>query len=41
MQMMDRDQLQQVIQNIRELNREIQHLVDQLFQVAEYIEVRQ
>lgn len=38
MQMMDRDQLQQVIQNIRELNREIQHLVDQLFQVAEYIE---
>jgi diguanylate cyclase len=27
-----------LIQQIRELNREIQHLIDQLFQVAEYIE---
>ncbi|UUS58681.1 MULTISPECIES: diguanylate cyclase [unclassified Acinetobacter] len=38
MQMTEKDQLQQLIQQIRELNREIQHLVDQLFQVAEYIE---
>ena len=28
----------EVVQKIRVLNREIQHLVDQLFQVAEYIE---
>lgn len=27
-----------VVQNIRILNREIQHLIDQLFQVADYIE---
>ncbi|UUS66190.1 MULTISPECIES: diguanylate cyclase [unclassified Acinetobacter] len=37
-QIMDKDQLQHLIQQIRDLNREIQHLVDQLFQVAEYIE---
>ena len=38
MKITDKDQLQDLIQQIRELNREIQHLVDQLFQVAEYIE---
>ena len=37
-QIMDKDELQHLIQQIRDLNREIQHLVDQLFQVAEYIE---
>ena len=37
-QITDKDQLQHLIQQIRDLNREIQHLVDQLFQVAEYIE---
>ncbi len=34
----DKNQLWSLIQNIRTLNREIQHLIDQLFQVAEYIE---
>ena len=38
MKIEDRQQLQEFIQKIREINREIQHLVDQLFQVAEYIE---
>ncbi|UIJ76738.1 diguanylate cyclase [Acinetobacter sp. SH20PTE14] len=37
-QITDKDELQHLIQQIRDLNREIQHLVDQLFQVAEYIE---
>ena len=31
------DQLQQYIHDIRQKNREIQHLVDQLFQVSDYI----
>ena len=34
----EKDQMLNLIQSIRELNREIQHLVDQLFQVADYIE---
>ncbi|CAB1214609.1 Diguanylate cyclase DosC [Acinetobacter bouvetii] len=38
MQILEKDQVLVLIQSIRELNREIQHLVDQLFQVAEYIE---
>ncbi len=33
----EREQIIHLIQNIREKNREIQHLVDQLFQVADYI----
>ncbi|WP_180108301.1 diguanylate cyclase [Acinetobacter sp. YH12085] len=37
-QITDKDELQHLIQQIRDLNREIQHLVDQLFQVDEYIE---
>ena len=34
----EKDQMLNLIQSIRDLNREIQHLVDQLFQVADYIE---
>ena len=34
----EREKAIQLIQNIRENNREIQHLVDQLFQVADYID---
>lgn len=34
----EKDKTIQLIQCIREKNREIQHLVDQLFQVSEYIE---
>lgn len=34
----ERKQAIQLIQHIRENNREIQHLVDQLFQVADYID---
>ncbi len=33
-----REQLMLMVQKIRSINREIQHLVDQLFQVTEYIE---
>lgn len=33
-----KDKAIQLIQDIRDKNREIQHLVDQLFQVAEYID---
>lgn len=38
MQCEKKDQVLGLIQSIRDLNREIQHLVDQLFQVSEYIE---
>jgi diguanylate cyclase len=34
----EKDKAIQLIQDIRENNREIQHLVDQLFQVADYID---
>lgn len=34
----DKQQVMLLVQNIRNINREIQHLIDQLFQVAEYIE---
>ncbi|WP_425917720.1 diguanylate cyclase [Acinetobacter sp. TSRC1-2] len=34
----EKDKAIQLIQDIREKNREIQHLVDQLFQVADYID---
>ena len=34
----EKDKTIQLIQHIREKNREIQHLVDQIFQVAEYID---
>ena len=34
----DKKTIQQSIQQIRQKNREIQHLVDQLFQVADYID---
>ncbi|WP_347454977.1 diguanylate cyclase [Acinetobacter thermotolerans] len=34
----NKEQKLELIQHIRELNHEVQHLIDQLFQVAEYIE---